>query len=144
MQINLSSPGQSNPGQSSDCPGRGETGKKVAGKKVANKKPGIAIALVMLALIAFFAVNALAVQPCAKLKWPLPNGDVTFDGKTHTDSGLKCTDCHDNIFNMHYGDAKMTMKALNEGKYCGQCHNGERAFKTSDGRNCKRCHVKKT
>ncbi|MBF0564947.1 MAG: cytochrome C [Nitrospirae bacterium] len=134
MQINLSSPGQSNPGQSSDCPGRDETG----------KKSSIAIALVVLALMAVFSVNALAIQPCVKLKWLLPNGDVTFDGKTHTDSGLKCTDCHDKIFNMHYGDAKMTMKALNEGKFCGQCHNGEKAFKTSDGRNCKRCHVKST
>jgi c(7)-type cytochrome triheme protein len=34
------------------------------------------------------------------------------------------------------------MAEMNEGKYCGVCHNGQEAFKSSDPANCGKCHKK--
>lgn len=68
---------------------------------------------------------------------------VTFDGGVHADKGLKCTDCHTKIFPMKKGatpKADLTMSAMKEGKACGTCHNGEKAFSVSG--NCTKCHVK--
>lgn len=70
-----------------------------------------------------------------------PMGKVTFDGKVHAGKGLKCTDCHTKIFQMKK-EAKMTMADINAGKFCGTCHNGEKAFKSSDAANCAKCHKK--
>ena len=68
-------------------------------------------------------------------------GKVIFDGKIHGDKGLKCTDCHPKIFPMKKG-TKLTLAEINEGKYCGVCHNGQRAFKSSEQANCEKCHKK--
>ena len=68
-------------------------------------------------------------------------GKVIFDGKIHADKGLKCGDCHPKIFPMKKG-TNMTMTDINEGKYCGACHNGQQAFKTNDPGNCQKCHKK--
>jgi c(7)-type cytochrome triheme protein len=68
-------------------------------------------------------------------------GKVIFDGKTHGDKGLKCTDCHTKIFPMKKG-TKITMADINGGKYCGVCHNGQSAFKSSEQANCEKCHKK--
>jgi len=68
-------------------------------------------------------------------------GKVIFDGKSHADAGSKCTDCHTKIFQMKKG-AKITMADMNAGKNCGVCHNGEKAFKSSDTANCAKCHKK--
>jgi c(7)-type cytochrome triheme protein len=37
----------------------------------------------------------------------------------------------------------MTMAAMKEGKFCGFCHNGKKAFAMGDSANCKRCHQTK-
>lgn len=68
-------------------------------------------------------------------------GKVVFDGKAHADKGFKCNDCHTKLFQMKKG-AKMTMKDMNEGKLCGDCHNGTKAFATKDAANCVKCHKK--
>jgi c(7)-type cytochrome triheme protein len=68
-------------------------------------------------------------------------GKVIFDGKAHADKGLKCADCHPKIFAMKKG-MKITMAEMNEGKNCGACHNGEKAFKSADKANCGKCHKK--
>ena len=68
-------------------------------------------------------------------------GKVIFDGKMHADKGLKCGDCHPKIFPMKKG-ASITMTEMNEGKYCGACHNGQQAFKSNDPGNCQKCHKK--
>ncbi|MDA8099957.1 MAG: cytochrome c3 family protein [Nitrospiraceae bacterium] len=69
-------------------------------------------------------------------------GKVTFDNKVHMGKGLKCTDCHDAIFKKKVGGNPMKMKDINEGKFCGACHNGTKAFKASDPANCGKCHKK--
>ncbi len=68
-------------------------------------------------------------------------GKVIFDGKVHAEKGLKCSDCHPKVFPMKKGEG-FKMADLNNGKACGACHNGEKAFKTGDNANCGKCHKK--
>jgi len=69
-------------------------------------------------------------------------GKVVFDGKTHAEKALKCNDCHPKVFPMKKGTAKITMADMNAGKNCGTCHDGTKAFKSSDEANCAKCHKK--
>ncbi|MCL4457033.1 MAG: cytochrome c3 family protein [Nitrospirae bacterium] len=100
-----------------------------------------AVLAIMIAVV--FVGSAMAVPPgkTAEFKGGAL-GKVTFDGKTHADKGLKCNDCHTKIFQMKQGSAKMKMADINAGKFCGECHNGTKAFKTSDAANCTKCHKK--
>ena len=71
-------------------------------------------------------------------------GKVVFDGKKHADKGLKCADCHQSgLFKMKKGADAITMKDMNDGKFCGGCHNGAKAFSTKDTASCAKCHAKK-
>lgn len=70
-------------------------------------------------------------------------GKVTFDHKAHIDKGQKCLNCHgkDKPFKTKIGTSPdLTMKAYNEGKACGTCHNGKVAFSTKEMGNCLKCH----
>jgi len=98
------------------------------------------IAVVLAA--AFLASEAMAVPAGKSLEWDTANGKVTLDGKIHADKGLKCPDCHAKVFKMKKGASEMKMPDLNAGKFCGECHNGTKAFKTDDPGNCVRCHKK--
>lgn len=89
-----------------------------------------------------FAGTGLAVSPGKTVDFAGGSaGKVIFDGKIHADKGLKCADCHPKIFPMKK-DTKFTMGEINEGKYCGVCHNGQEAFKSSEQANCQKCHKK--
>lgn len=99
------------------------------------------------AIVAVFAgifstSEVLAVSAGKSLDWDTSEGKVIFDGKVHADKGLKCTECHVKIFRMKKGTAEMKMADINAGKFCGECHNGSRAFKSDDQANCSRCHKK--
>lgn len=70
-------------------------------------------------------------------------GKVTFDGGTHAKAGNKCADCHQSgLFKMKKGSAKLTMKDMGDGKNCGACHNGTKAFGVKDAASCAKCHKK--
>lgn len=69
-------------------------------------------------------------------------GKVEFSGKVHADKGLKCADCHPAAFKMKKGADAITMKDINDGKFCGTCHNGTKAFSAKDAANCAKCHKK--
>ena len=103
--------------------------------------------LIGLLLVVVVAVtltgSAFAVAPEKKVEYPGEKspGKIIFDGKTHAEKGLKCNDCHTKIFPMKKG-TKMTMADMNAGKYCGTCHNGGKAFKSSDPASCAKCHKK--
>jgi c(7)-type cytochrome triheme protein len=84
--------------------------------------------------------SAWAVPPGMTVEWDTNMGKVTFKGDVHAGRGLACTECHTQVFPMQKHATEMTMAEINEGKFCGTCHNGERAFKTSDGANCMKCH----
>ena len=88
--------------------------------------------------------NVMAVPPGKTLQFSSPMGTVTFSGKAHADAGLKCADCHikPKLFQLKKGGDKITMAAINEGKFCGACHNGTKAFTTKSAADCKKCHKK--
>ena len=68
---------------------------------------------------------------------------VVFDGTLHAGKGLKCTDCHTKIFAMKKGatpKTDLTMAAMRQGKTCGACHNGKKAFSVAGS--CAKCHKK--
>jgi c(7)-type cytochrome triheme protein len=48
-----------------------------------------------------------------------------------------CKECHPKTFLMKAGSATMTMKDIDRGSYCGACHNGKKAFASSE---CNKCH----
>ncbi|MEW6108300.1 MAG: cytochrome c3 family protein [Nitrospirota bacterium] len=97
--------------------------------------------LTLIVAIAFVG-SALAVPPGKTVEYAGGGfGKVVFDGKSHADKGLKCNDCHTKIFQMKKGE-KITMADMNAGKNCGVCHNGEKAFKSSDAADCSKCHKK--
>jgi c(7)-type cytochrome triheme protein len=52
----------------------------------------------------------------------------------------RCDACHNRWFKMKLGASNITMEAIGEGKQCGACHNGERAFGIGFG-TCNRCHA---
>jgi len=64
-----------------------------------------------------------------------PNRMVVFSHAVHT-TWLRCTNCHTAIFEKEAGSAKITMEAIDEGKYCGVCH--DKVALAPDG--CKGCH----
>ncbi|WP_268898838.1 cytochrome c3 family protein [Geomesophilobacter sediminis] len=80
----------------------------------------------------------MAVPSGKSVDWKTPMGQVVFKGENH--KALKCSECHPKIFKMKKGSTVMKMADINQGKYCGECHNGKRAFKPAG--NCAKCHKK--
>ncbi|MGE5302545.1 MAG: c(7)-type cytochrome triheme domain-containing protein, partial [Alphaproteobacteria bacterium] len=54
----------------------------------------------------------------------------------------KCYACHPTPFEMKAGANKITMDTIQEGKFCGVCHNGKTAWEVSFN-TCPRCHAEK-
>jgi len=48
-----------------------------------------------------------------------------------------CRECHPKLFLMSAGTSRITMSDIDNGAYCGACHNGEAAFPATE---CMRCH----
>ncbi len=67
---------------------------------------------------------------------------VLFSHQKHKKAENKCEDCHPKIFKKERGSSDkgnaITMKVLRKGQFCGQCHNGKKAFKVMS--KCKKCH----
>lgn len=71
------------------------------------------------------------------------SGPVIFSHETHvTQQKAKCTDCHIKIFKMKKGADKITQASFKEGKYCGACHDGKKAFSAVVEADCAKCHKK--
>ena len=88
--------------------------------------------------------NAMAV-PAGKVEFAGgPMGKVTFEAKVHADKGFKCADCHTSpkLFAMKKGTDKITMAEMNDGKFCGACHDGKKAFSVKATADCGKCHKK--
>ena len=101
------------------------------------KRVAIAAALI----VSLAAAQAMAVSAGKTVEWQTSMGKVTFKGDDHAGKGLKCNECHSKIFKMKKGSTEMKMADINAGKYCGECHNGKRAFAPAG--NCAKCHHKK-
>ena len=96
-------------------------------------------AFVTVAAAASLASAALAVPPGRTVQFDAGPGRVVFSGSNHSRVGLKCHDCHSRIFKMRHGSFSMPLE-MHAALYCGQCHDGGRAFEAND--NCGRCHKK--
>jgi c(7)-type cytochrome triheme protein len=97
--------------------------------------------LLTFALLFSFPCSTFAVAPGKTLTWKGGGkGTVIFEGEEHAHKGSACGDCHPGLFTMKKGATKMTMAALNQGKYCGACHNGKKVFGTDDPKHCHECH----
>lgn len=64
---------------------------------------------------------------------------VTFSHKAHVKKyDLNCSECHTTLFPMVKSDTKILMADFKEGKVCGACHLGGKAFGPAN--NCTLCH----
>jgi len=74
---------------------------------------------------------------------------IVFSHKNHLKrKGVTCQSCHTELFEMKYGAAEekgdFRMPVLYEGRYCGACHDGKKAFGTEDFALCSKCHFAKS
>ncbi len=101
-----------------------------------------ALLSILSALFLLAPPSSFAVPEGLTLTWHGGTaGHVLFDGTIHAKKGLQCDACHvAGLFQTKYGGDKMTMAEMNRGRFCGACHNGKKAFSTSDQKSCKRCH----
>lgn len=60
---------------------------------------------------------------------------VNFSHNAH--KVFRCNRCHTRLFGFSYSPGEITMNAIEQGLYCGACHNGEMAFSST---NCVACH----
>ena len=97
--------------------------------------------ILILALFLFPAVSS-AVPEGVNLTWPGGGaGKVTFDGTKHAKKEYRCETCHiAGLFQTKKNADIMTMAAMKQGKFCGVCHDGKKAFSTTDPKKCHECH----
>ncbi len=99
----------------------------------------IMVSMLVIMIAIAFSVPAFAVPPGKTVELPDgTQGKVTFTGDAH--KAFKCNDCHPALFKMKKEGDKMTMKDMQEGKFCGSCHNGTKAFSVKG--DCTKCHKK--
>lgn len=107
----------------------------------------VVIATVVLSLGAAPVLSAeIPVPPDFSYEDTKPQAPVPFSHKFHvTEKKLQCPECHTKVFQMKKMAASkdMTMAKLNGGEFCGNCHNGKKAFSTKEAKDCAKCHVKK-
>ena len=74
---------------------------------------------------------------------------AVFSHKKHTTrEKLRCIECHPKVFAMKVDDrlirtGQLTMEEMKKGKFCGNCHNGRKAFDVADVATCRRCHPRR-
>jgi c(7)-type cytochrome triheme protein len=100
------------------------------------------VAVTAAVICGLYAGSVFAIQPGKSVAWDTPMGKVVLDGTKHANAGLKCKDCHARTFKMKKGSTVMKMTDINAGKFCGECHNGAKAFAANDKKSCGRCHKK--
>ena len=68
---------------------------------------------------------------------------VIFEHKFHLGKKLNCQSCHPDLFAKKAGEVEekedFTMASFNQGKYCGNCHDGTTAFSVNT--KCIWCHI---
>jgi len=84
---------------------------------------------------------ALAVVGGGDITLQNKGGETVFSHETHVEgAGLKCQSCHAKLYTNAKQHKAVTMKAMEQGKSCGACHNGKTAFSVKE--NCESCHKK--
>jgi len=64
-------------------------------------------------------------------------GNVTFSHANHIET-FGCGECHPDLFKAKRGADKMTMEAMENGQFCGACHDGDTALSVAE--DCESCH----
>ena len=105
---------------------------------------GLRSLLFSLLIAAFLVSAALAVDGDIVFKREGGEGGVPVAIFPHWFHRIrfKCYACHPTPFEMKTGANKITMDAMQEGKFCGVCHNGKVAWAASF-ETCNRCHAEK-
>jgi len=84
---------------------------------------------------------ALAVVGGGDITLKNKGGNTVFSHDTHVEgAGLKCQVCHSKLYTNAKQHKAVTMKAMEQGKSCGACHNGKAAFGVKE--RCESCHTK--
>lgn len=103
------------------------------------------ITIAVLSLVAFGVAYGQKKVGGGEIKYESKGanlGPVTFSHASHVEKHkAKCNDCHTKLFKMKKGD-KLTQASFKEGKYCGACHNGQKAFSAWAEADCNKCHKK--
>lgn len=102
----------------------------------------------MIARFLFAALLLVAVPAALHARWIKDRvdlrsdatGPVAFSHYNHLKAvGNNCPTCHNETFHvLPTKNPAFTMKQMEEGKSCGVCHNGRRAFTVKA--NCAKCH----
>jgi c(7)-type cytochrome triheme protein len=72
--------------------------------------------------------------------WQKDNiGETRFSHTVHLDMEYGCSECHPDVFKPKHNGQTMTMSAMNEGEYCGTCHDDDTAFSVQ--KDCASCHA---
>ncbi len=105
-------------------------------------KRGAACAVILFLVLS--AASAWAKIGGGEITFSAPGmPDVVYSHEAHVvKAKLKCTECHYAIYTNHAMHKTVGMAGMREGRSCGTCHNGVRAFSVADQANCKRCHSK--
>lgn len=97
-----------------------------------------------LLLVYFTASLVMAADSApAGILYTKPLESVIFSHQDHLQKGASCQTCHSGLFAMEALNAQknkdFTMDSFYQGKYCGACHNGKKAFAADT--QCARCHL---
>jgi c(7)-type cytochrome triheme protein len=105
-----------------------------------NMKMVVTMVAVVITAVLFIG-SAMAVPPGKSVEYAGGGaGKTVFDGSVHANKGLGCNDCHPSPFQMRKGSTEIKMEAVSRHKSCGACHDGTKAFKAEDKKNCVKCH----
>lgn len=72
-----------------------------------------------------------------KITFKTTVGEAYFSHEFHT-KAFKCSECHTKLFPYKAGKVKATMGNMEDGKSCGACHDGKKAFSVQG--DCIKCH----
>ena len=99
------------------------------------------VSLVLLCLAVPLSAQAQKVGGGDLTFSPSGASPVVFSHEQHVKlQGIRCSACHYQIFQMTKGSNKIDMSKITKGSFCGNCHNGQKAFDVKDPKNCVRCH----
>ena len=66
-------------------------------------------------------------------------GETKFSHSVHLGMDYSCGDCHPDVFKPKKGAQQMSMAVMDNGEYCGACHDGDTAFSVKG--DCATCHA---
>ena len=93
-------------------------------------------------LVLLAATTAFAVLGGGDVLFTMPGAaNVLFSHDGHAGKArIGCQECHYAIYTNRANHRTVSMAEMKNGKSCGACHNGIRAFSVAPAQNCPRCH----